>query len=154
VDDVAQVVVIAMSRAEKKLELRPGQSERDARRAVLRKIIRYRVANYRRARARLYRMRLKLAWSADTQETTAPSPEALTVQKEEHTSLHAALERMKRMAGAYQVVMLNGLDEMPMRDVVALLGIPDGTARDRMLRAKRVLREALVTGDVRERPAP
>jgi DNA-directed RNA polymerase specialized sigma24 family protein len=153
VEDVAQVVVIAMSRAEKKLELRPGQVERNVRRAVLRKIIGYRVANYRRDRARFHRMRLKLAWSADTEATTAPSPEVLVVQKERHTSLHAALDRMTHMVGAYQVVMLNGLDEMPMRDVVVLLGIPEGTGFGRMLRAKQVLREALLLDEMTERTA-
>ena len=69
------------------------------------------------------------------------------------TQLQVALEQMKQMAGAYQVVILNGLEEMPMQEVVATLRIPDGTARDRRLRAKRVLREMLEDEDAKERAA-
>lgn len=153
VDDVAQVVAIAMSRAEKNLLVRPGQTERDARRATMRKIIRFRVADYRRDRARFYRMRLKLAWSKDTEESSAPDAEELALRKERCTALRAALKKIEHMAGAYEVVILNGLEEMPMREVVAALGIPDGTARNRMLRAKQVLRATLEDEDTRERAA-
>jgi DNA-directed RNA polymerase specialized sigma24 family protein len=149
VDDVAQVVVIAMSRAEKKLELCPGQSERDGRRALLRTIIHCHVIDDHRDRARFRHMHLELAWSADTDATTAPSPEALALQKEQHTSLHAALDRMTHMAGVYQVLMLHGLDEMPMSYVAALLGIPYVTALHWMKRAKQLLCDALAKPDAR-----
>jgi RNA polymerase sigma factor (sigma-70 family) len=152
VDDVAQLVVIAMSRAEKNLELRPGQSERDGRRALLRTIIRCLVVDDRRDRACLHRVHLDLAWSADTDAATAPSPEALTLQKEQHTSLHAALDRMTHMAGVYHVLILHGLDEMPMSYVAALLGIPYVTARHWMKRAKQLLCDALTTPDARNEP--
>ena len=151
VDDVAQVVLIAMSRAEKKLAVREGQTVREARRAMMRKIIRFRVADYKRDKARFYRMRLKLAWSDS--RTVEPSVETRVLEKERHTQLHAALEALKQMARCYEVVILNGLEEMPMREVVATLGIPDGTARDRMLRGKQALRQALEREARREKSA-
>lgn len=155
VDEVAQIVVIAMSQREqrKKLVVLPGQTERDARRTVLRAIIRHKVANYRRAKARFYRLRLKLAWSRDTEEITSPSAEELSLRKERGTQLHAALERMKQMAGVYQVVILNGLEEMPMPEVMATLDIPKGTAHSRMRRGKQVLREALEEEEAKEHAA-
>jgi RNA polymerase sigma factor (sigma-70 family) len=149
VDDVAQVVVIAMSRAEKKLVVRPGQTLREARRATLRKIIRFRVRDYRRDKARFYRMKLKLSWSDSA--AVEPSVEARVLEKERSTQLHTALERMKDMARCYEVVIMNGLEEMPMREVVAALGIPDGTARGRMLRGKHLLRQTLERWDEDER---
>jgi DNA-directed RNA polymerase specialized sigma24 family protein len=83
-----------------------------------------------------------------------PSAEGRVLEKERSTQLHAALERLKEMGRSYQVVILNGLEEMPMREVVAALGIPDGTARGRMLRGKYLLRQTLEQWDEEERKLP
>ena len=143
VDDVAQGVVIAMSRAENKLAIRPEPTESDARRAALRVVLRDHLADYWRDRARSRHMKRWLAWSAGTADTTAPSPEELSWGKERRTRLHAALEAMRPMADVYQVALLNGLHERPMREVVAILGISEGTGFSRLLRAKRILRDLL-----------
>lgn len=60
---------------------------------------------------------------------------------------------MSESEGVYQVVMLNGLEERPMPDVMATLDIPKGTAHSRMRRAKQVLREALEEQEAKGRAA-
>src|SRR5262249_52241803 len=125
-----------------------GQTLREARRATLRKIIRFRVRDYRRDKARFHRMKLKLSWTDSA--AAEPSVEVRVLAKERYTQLHAALEQIKGMALSYPVVSSYSLRETPMEEVAAPLSIPVNTAWSRWQRGRDALREAL---EEMEKPA-
>jgi RNA polymerase sigma factor (sigma-70 family) len=70
-----------------------------------------------------------------------PEPESLAIVGAERAALHAA---MWRLSPAHrEVLTLNFLQELPYRDIAAVLGVPIGTVMSRLHHAKRALRAEL-----------
>ena len=79
--------------------------------------------------------------SADTLEATVPSAEERVLLGIEHGELAGALNRLSPELRA--VVQATVLDGLTAREAGRLLGIPAGTVKTRMMRARLVLREGL-----------
>lgn len=72
---------------------------------------------------------------------SVPSAEDGVLSRLEHSSLGAALDRLSPELQA--VVRATVLDGLTAREAGHLLGLPTGTVKTRLLRARRQLREAL-----------
>ena len=75
------------------------------------------------------------------QEATAPSPEELVLLRIEHGDLGAALNRLPPELRA--VIQATAVDGLTVREAARLLGVPEGTAKTRLMRARARLRELL-----------
>jgi RNA polymerase sigma-70 factor (ECF subfamily) len=75
--------------------------------------------------------------------TAAPSAEELVLRGVEHGDLAGALHRLSPELRA--VVQATVLDGLTTREAARLLGIPAGTVKTRMMRARAQLRQELVT---------
>jgi RNA polymerase sigma factor (sigma-70 family) len=73
--------------------------------------------------------------------TTAPSAEELVLLRIEHGDLGAALNRLSPELRA--VIQVTALDGLTVREAARLLGVPEGTAKTRLMRARARLRELL-----------
>ncbi|MFI1996627.1 RNA polymerase sigma factor [Actinoplanes sp. NPDC020271] len=74
-------------------------------------------------------------------ETVAPSPEELVLLRIEHGDLGDALNRLSPELRA--VIQATALDGLTVREAARLLGVPEGTAKTRLMRARARLRELL-----------
>jgi RNA polymerase sigma-70 factor (ECF subfamily) len=72
----------------------------------------------------------------------AASPEELVLARVEHSDVGAALQRLSPELRA--VVQATVLDGLSTREAATLLGIPSGTVKSRMSRARAELRGALL----------
>lgn len=72
-----------------------------------------------------------------------PSPEDLTLSSVEHEELMRAVDGLEPELRA--TVVLADLEELPQRQVAAMLKIPEGTVASRLYRARRKLRQVLAT---------
>jgi RNA polymerase sigma-70 factor (ECF subfamily) len=72
---------------------------------------------------------------------TSPSPEELVLLRIEHGDLGAALTRLSPELRA--VIQATALDGLTVREAARLLGVPEGTAKTRLMRARARLRELL-----------
>jgi RNA polymerase sigma-70 factor (ECF subfamily) len=70
-----------------------------------------------------------------------PSAEELVLLGIEHGDLAAAMDRLSPELRA--VIQATALDGLTTREAASLLGIPRGTVKTRLMRARRELREAL-----------
>lgn len=74
-------------------------------------------------------------------QPVVPSPEELVLQRVEHSDVGAALQALSpELRAVVQAVVLDGLST---REASAWLGIPSGTVKSRMSRARAELRGAL-----------
>jgi len=72
----------------------------------------------------------------------APSAEEAVLLAVEHSDVGSALQRLSpELLAVVQATVLDGLST---REAAALLGIPSGTVKSRMSRARQELREALL----------
>jgi RNA polymerase sigma-70 factor (ECF subfamily) len=78
--------------------------------------------------------------SADDTETV-PSAEDLVLLRIEHGDLGAALDRLAPELRA--VIQATALDGLTVREAASLLGVAEGTAKTRLMRARARLRELL-----------
>jgi len=78
----------------------------------------------------------------DPSDEASPSAEEQVLLGVEHGNLAGALERLSPELRA--VVQATVLDGLTTREAARLLGIPAGTVKTRMMRAKPLLREGLV----------
>ncbi len=78
----------------------------------------------------------------DPWDATSPSAEEQVLLGVQHGDLAGALERLSPELRA--VVQATVLDGLTTREAARLLGIPAGTVKTRMMRAKPLLREGLV----------
>lgn len=88
------------------------------------------------------RRRTSAALSSAPVGDTAPSAEEQVLLGVEHGDLAGALNRLSPELRA--VVQATVLDGLTTREAGRLLGIPAGTVKTRMMRAKPLLREALL----------
>lgn len=92
--------------------------------------------NWRRGTARA--MGRDGAWAANQPETD--NPETLASNREFESRLRALVDLLPEKLKA--VVLLIGVEEMDVRTVAGILGIPEGTVRSRLhLARRRLLRE-------------
>ena len=76
------------------------------------------------------------------QEHLTPSAEEAVLLAVEHTDVGQALQRLSpELLAVVQATIIDGLST---REAAALLGIPSGTVKSRMSRARTELREALL----------
>lgn len=80
--------------------------------------------------------------SLSPDDATSASAEELVLAGAEHGDLAGAMNRLSPELRA--VVQATVLDGLTTREAAHLLGIPAGTVKTRMMRAKPLLREALV----------
>jgi RNA polymerase sigma-70 factor (ECF subfamily) len=93
--------------------------------------------NYRRGATRA--MGRDGAWVAN--QAACETPESQALEKEFETRLRAQVNMLPQKLKA--VVLLIGVEEMDVRKVAGILGIPEGTVRSRLHLARRqLLREA------------
>jgi len=78
---------------------------------------------------------------ADPADATSPSAEEQVLLGVQHGDLAGALDRLSPELRA--VVQATVLDGLTTREAARLLGIPAGTVKTRMMRAKPLLREGL-----------
>lgn len=78
--------------------------------------------------------------------TPAPEPESLAIAGAERAALRAALGRLR--PAHREVLVLNFEQDLPYRDIAAVLGVPIGTVMSRLHHAKGALRAELA-GDGR-----
>jgi RNA polymerase sigma-70 factor (ECF subfamily) len=74
-------------------------------------------------------------------EATHEQPENAAARAETRRLLEAAIDRLPETFRA--VFVLRGVEEMPVEEVAAALGIPEATVRTRFFRARSLLRESL-----------
>ncbi|GAA2894021.1 RNA polymerase sigma24 factor [Actinoplanes cyaneus] len=74
-------------------------------------------------------------------ERVSPSPEELVLLRVEHGDLGDALNRLPPELRA--VIQATALDGLTVREAARLLGVPEGTAKTRLMRARARLRELL-----------
>jgi RNA polymerase sigma factor (sigma-70 family) len=72
---------------------------------------------------------------------TMPSAEELVLLRVEHGDLGAALDRLSPELRA--IIQATALDGLTVREAARLLGVPEGTAKTRLMRARARLRELL-----------
>jgi len=87
-----------------------------------------------------FRRRPQPNWSLEEQPTE-PSAEEMVLVGLEHGDLAGALERLSPELRA--VLRATILDGLTTREAALVLGIPAGTVKSRMVRARRELRQAL-----------
>jgi len=90
---------------------------------------------------RRHRPEAPLAFPANSAEASAPSAEEHVLLGVEHGDLAGALNRLSPELRA--VVQATVLDGLTTREASRLLGIPAGTVKTRMMRARAQLRGAL-----------
>jgi RNA polymerase sigma factor (sigma-70 family) len=74
-------------------------------------------------------------------DTTTPSAEELVLLGVEHGALGPALDRLS--PELRRLIEATALDGLSVREAAKLLGIPEGTAKTRLMRARTRLRELL-----------
>lgn len=68
-----------------------------------------------------------------------PSPEAAAAEGDEHALLHALIDRLP--AELREPLLLSAMEEMSSREIGEIMGLPEGTVRTRLMRARAQLRE-------------
>lgn len=104
--------------------------------------IRRLIDHLRRRRPALLAFPATAAATASATEASTPSAEEHVLLGVEHGDLAGALNRLSPELRA--VVQATVLDGLTTREAGRLLGIPAGTVKTRMMRAKPLLREALL----------
>jgi RNA polymerase sigma factor (sigma-70 family) len=74
-------------------------------------------------------------------DATTPSAEDLVLLRVEHGDLGAALDRLSPELRA--VIQATAVDGLTVKEAARLLGVPEGTAKTRLMRARARLRELL-----------
>ena len=71
-----------------------------------------------------------------------PSPEELAAENGQQRLLHTLLDSLS--ADLREPLLLSAIDEMNSREIGEVMGIPEGTVRTRLMRARAALREEYV----------
>ena len=83
-------------------------------------------------------IRIVMGDDLETLPTPDPEPESLALARAEIDQVRAAVARLRPMHR--EVLVLNFMQELPYRDIAAVLGVPIGTVMSRLHHAKRALR--------------
>jgi RNA polymerase sigma-70 factor, ECF subfamily len=73
--------------------------------------------------------------------SSAPTPEQLAIAKNQHAAIHRMIDALPEELR--QPLALSAIDELNSREIALILGIPEGTVRTRLMRARQMLRQKL-----------
>lgn len=74
-------------------------------------------------------------------ELTTASPEGEVFARQRHAQVHRLIDALPEELR--QVLALTAVDELNSRQIAEILGIPEGTVRTRLMRARALLKERL-----------
>jgi RNA polymerase sigma-70 factor (ECF subfamily) len=81
---------------------------------------------------------------ADASRDRAELARAVPPDAADAVAVHRALDVLD--AGHREVLVLHFLEDMPLADIAAVVGCPEGTVKSRLFHAKPALREVLLRG--------
>lgn len=70
---------------------------------------------------------------------TRPTPAQAAEDADEHALLHQLIDRLPE--DLREPLLLSAIDELTSREIAAVIGIPEGTVRTRLMRARTSLRQ-------------
>ncbi len=73
--------------------------------------------------------------------SSAPTPEQAAISANRHAIVHRMVDTLPQELR--QPLALSTIEELNSREIAAILGIPEGTVRTRLLRARQMLKEKL-----------
>jgi RNA polymerase sigma-70 factor (ECF subfamily) len=79
--------------------------------------------------------------AADELPSSRPGPETVVLQANQHAMVHAMIDALPEELR--QPLALSAVDELNSSEIGQILGIPEGTVRTRLQRARQVLRQKL-----------
>lgn len=71
----------------------------------------------------------------------APGPEQQAIDASQHAAIHRMIDSLPEELR--QPLALSALEELNSREIALILGIPEGTVRTRLMRARQMLRQKL-----------
>lgn len=77
----------------------------------------------------------------DATPSQTPTPEQQAMSADNTAVLHRLIDALPEELR--QPLVLSGIDEMNSREVAAVLGVPEGTVRTRLMRARQLLKEKI-----------
>ena len=84
---------------------------------------------------------------ADAIPAPEPGPEQILLSADQHARVHSALNTLPEELRL--PLLLSSFEELNSREIGSALGIPEGTVRTRLQRARSLLREKLARLQVR-----
>ena len=79
----------------------------------------------------------------EAQPALQPNPEETLAASSEHTAIHALIDSLQEDLRV--PLVLSTFDELNSREIATILGIPEGTVRTRLQRARQLLRQKLTS---------
>ena len=73
--------------------------------------------------------------------TEGPSQEQSVIDSDLQAAVHRLIDALPEELR--QPLVLSAIDELTSREIAAVLGVPEGTVRTRLMRARQILREKL-----------
>lgn len=73
--------------------------------------------------------------------STADDPEAAVIRSDRHALIHRLVDALPE--DLRQPLALSTVDEMNSREIAEVMGIPEGTVRSRLMRARAILKQKL-----------
>ena len=73
--------------------------------------------------------------------STSPTPEQEVIAANRHASIHRMIDALPEELR--QPLALSAIDELNSREIALILGIPEGTVRTRLMRARQMLKQKL-----------
>jgi RNA polymerase sigma-70 factor (ECF subfamily) len=89
--------------------------------------------------------------SADAMPSLEPDPEREAISADQHALIHALIDKLPEELRV--PLVLSSFDELNSREIGAVLGLPEGTVRTRLQRARLLLREKLASVTARNSEA-
>lgn len=105
-------------------------------------------AAWRVAVDRLAKQRPAEVETLDEALSFAPNPEQQAIATDQHTAVHRMIDGLPEELR--QPLVLSAIDELNSREISAILGLPEGTVRTRLMRARQILKQKLAA--VMEKP--
>lgn len=90
---------------------------------------------------RLPRKEANAAEPDDELLSTAPTPEQQAIAANRHVVIHRMIDALPEQLR--QPLALSAIEELNSREIALILGIPEGTVRTRLMRARQILKQKL-----------
>ncbi|HZD48601.1 MAG TPA: sigma-70 family RNA polymerase sigma factor [Silvibacterium sp.] len=75
--------------------------------------------------------------------SAAPDPEQRAIAANQHAAIHRMIDSLPDELR--QPLVLAAIDELNSREIALILGVPEGTVRTRIMRARQMLKQKLAT---------
>ncbi len=124
-----------------KLYRNRGWRHLDNERAFLARVA-WRVAVDRRPNMQQFIAADSAVAAADDPPSPRPGPEQALVSANQHAVIHSLIDRLPE--DLRLPLVLSAFEELNSREIGCILGVPEGTVRTRLLRAREVLRQKLI----------